>query len=210
MHGQDCVGFIMVQYQKTNAAIKWHKWEVTCQVVVNDAISKHAKAEHVRNRLITIIANYAWTRNGQWHKVIGQGQPHLCRHNRRWRWNQRIGFGVSAFDPMSWSLHVTFCCCGARVEILQYKFLAEVGAPFREALPHRLEQCQNLGVAKQLVRNFYAICLSFDRLGECSKIHAGMELWGIIMHGTISLRGRLWESGLHVLSINGEGPKVGC
>jgi hypothetical protein len=44
---------------------------------------------------------------------------------------------------------------------------------------------------------------------EYSKIHAGMELWGIIIYGTITLRGRSWEGSLHVLSIDGEHQKVG-
>jgi hypothetical protein len=44
---------------------------------------------------------------------------------------------------------------------------------------------------------------------ECSEIHAGMELQGITMNGKITLRGRSWESGLHVLSVNWDHQKVG-
>ena len=74
---------------------------------------------------------------------------------------------------------------------------------------HHLEQCLNLEVAQQLVCKFYAVCSSFDRMRECSKIHTGMELRGITMHETVTLRGGSWGSGLHVLSFDWEHPKVG-
>jgi hypothetical protein len=46
-------------------------------------------------------------------------------------------------------------------------------------------------------------------MSECSKIHTGMELRGITMHETVTLRGGSWGSGLHVLSFDWEHPKVG-
>jgi hypothetical protein len=67
---------------------------------------------------------------------------------------------------MSRPLHVAFCRRWARVEILEDQFFTEVGAPFEEALSHRFQQCQNLGISQRLVRKFNTIGLSLHRMRE--------------------------------------------
>ncbi len=53
-----------------------------------------------------------------------------------------------AFDTMPRSLHMSFGRSWTGVEILVDKFLAEVGAPVKEAALHRLEEGQYFLVAQ--------------------------------------------------------------
>ena len=60
----------------------------------------------------------------------------------------RYLLGRRASDTMSGSLHVSLCCCRARIEILVNELLAQVRAPVEEAASHCLEESQYFWVAQ--------------------------------------------------------------
>ncbi len=146
----------MIQYQKTNAAVERHKWEVTCQVIVNEAwmsVGKRAKAEHIRDGLIPIIANHVWTRNGRWHKVIKQGQQHWWGHDGQHQGNRRVGFGASAFDRMSRLFMWPFAVAGLKLRYFSINFLLRLG-PLRKPFRTTLSNVKILGLHNDWCANF--------------------------------------------------------
>ncbi len=78
-----------------------------------------------------------------------------------WRWLSSC-FGCGTLYTMSWALYMALCCGRTWVEVLIYKFDADVRAPFEKPPFSSFEKGGNLWVAQRLVHKF-------DIIDPCSN-----------------------------------------